>query len=71
MTEEPVAIQFGITLDDMRLSVAAYRVAVDIDVENCHDVFRFAVVPIEDVEISVPWDSPLSRQLKLVAEQFK
>lgn len=71
MTEKPVAIQFGIALEDVRLSMVAYRVTIDTDIENRRDVFRFRAVPIEDVEMSATWGSEALCRLNQVARQFK
>ena len=66
------AIRIGADLGDVRFSMMAYGVAVDVDIEAKRDIFRFATAdPWEDVKISVSWNSHLSRQLMLVVEQFK
>ena len=71
MAEEIVAVRLGVKLGDIRFSMTAYGVARDIDIVAKRDVYRFATSDLDYVEISVPWYTPLSRQLALVAEQFK
>lgn len=60
---------FGVRLGDVEISMKTYGVAIDVDIAGKRDVFRFATAePMEDVEISVPWDSRLSRSLYGVIE---
>jgi hypothetical protein len=60
-----------IELSDVSLKMEIQEgLAEDIDIESERDVFRFAPVPMSQVEISIPWDSTSLLGMKSFVEHY-
>ena len=60
----------GVALGDIRISMKVLDMAQDVDIDTKCNVFRFAIVPMSEIEIAVPWDSELSCKMKSFMENL-